>query len=413
MNILLINHYAGSPRHGMAYRPYYLAREWIHLGHQVRIVAASHSHLRSVAPATSGPVTEESVDGIPYVWLRTPAYHGNGVRRALNMVAFVGRLTRYATTLVQGKAPDVVIASSTYPLDNVPARRIARRWGARHVFEVHDLWPLSPIELGGMSPRHPFILLMQWAENYACRHAHKVISILPGTRPHLEAHGMPPERFFHVPNGISPAEWSAARQPLPEEHAHVIQGLRSQDHFVLGYAGGHALSNALGPLVEAAAFLKHRRIAIVLVGSGVQKPALVAAAQSYGLGNIFFLPPVLKACVPELLEAMDALYLGWQNKPIYRFGVSPNKVFDYMMAARPIIHSTGAGNDVVVEAGCGISVPPEEPAAIADAILQLAALPREERERMGQRGRDYVLRHHDYAVLARRFLEALQQPKHE
>ena len=104
---------------------------------------------------------------------------------------------------------------------------------------------------------------------------------------------------------------------------------------------------------------------------------------------------------------MDACYIGWQDKPIYRFGVSPNKIFDYMMAGKPVIHSVNASNDVVAESGCGVTVRPEDPEAIARAVLSLASMSSSERDALGGRGRDFVLKHHDYRVLARRFLEAL------
>ena len=152
MNILLINHYAGSPYHGMEFRTYYMAREWVRQGHKVTIVASSRSHIRAKAPMMGGKERmDEDIDGIHYTWFETPPYEGNGAKRVFNMASFVRRLFKEAGALVRETRPDVVIASSTYPMDIWPARRIARMAGAKLVFEVHDLWPLSPMELGGMS----------------------------------------------------------------------------------------------------------------------------------------------------------------------------------------------------------------------------------------------------------------------
>lgn len=167
MNLLLINHYAGSPHHGMEYRPYYLAREWVRAGHAVTIVAASFSHVRQRQPDVPSGGREEAIDGITYRWFATPAYVGNGVARLLNIWAFLRRLWRDAPRLAQHIRPDVVIASSTYPFDIWVARRIARLARARLVYEVHDLWPASPVELGGMPRWHPFVRLCQKAENDA------------------------------------------------------------------------------------------------------------------------------------------------------------------------------------------------------------------------------------------------------
>ena len=407
MNILLINHYAGSREYGMEYRPYYLAREWQRRGHRVRIVAASCSHLRIKPPKLTGTITEENIDGISYVWLKTPGYRGNGARRAINMFAFVGQLFRHARWLIKNQKPDVIIASSTYPLDTLPARFMARRCGARLVYEVHDLWPLSPIELGNMSPRHPFIRLMQWAEDYACRSVDRVVSMLPNAQIHLQEHGMDAAKFAYVPNGIAIDEWERGASPLPETHSATLRTLHESGQFVLGYAGGHAVSNALEFLMQAARLVADQRVTLVLVGDGAEKTNLVGQAKALNLRNVIFLPAVSKNVVPALLREMDALYIGWQNKPIYRFGVSPNKVFDYMMASKPVIHSVNASNDVVAESGCGITVPPENPEAIAEAIRQLAFMSENQREELGQRGRNHVLKHHDYRVLAQRFLEGL------
>ncbi|MYN21268.1 glycosyltransferase, partial [Rugamonas sp. FT107W] len=117
--------------------------------------------------------------------------------------------------LARADRPDLVIASSTYPADIWPARRIARLAGARLAFEVHDLWPLSPMLLGGMSRWHPFILLMQAAEDYAYRHADTVISLLPHAAAHMAARGMAPHKLHVVPNGVDPDEWQGRPAPLP------------------------------------------------------------------------------------------------------------------------------------------------------------------------------------------------------
>jgi glycosyltransferase involved in cell wall biosynthesis len=407
MNILLINHYAGSVRHGMEYRPYYLAREWVRLGHKVTIVASSESHIRTLAPSLDGAAQmTETIDGVDYLWLATPPYRGNGVARVRNMAAFVLRLRERGAELAARFKPDAVIASSTYPLDIWPAHRIARLAGARLLFEVHDLWPLSPMELGGYSRWHPFIMLLQAAENFACRRADAVVSILPRVREHLEAHGMAPSKLHLVPNGVDPAEWEGAAPVLPAPLDAALGKLRRQGQFVVGYAGTHGISNALEILIEAAVRLRGHPVAFVLVGGGPDKAALAQQASRLGLDKVHFFDPVPKAQVPALLARFDLAYIGWRRQPLYRFGISPNKLIDYMMAARPILHAVEAGNDPVAEAGCGLTVAPEDPQAVADGILSLLALGEEGRSALGQRGRRFALDNHTYPVLGRRFLNA-------
>lgn len=407
MNILLINHYAGSLRHGMEYRPFYLAREWVRLGHTVRIIASDQSHVRSQAPQLAGrSQLDETIDGVQYRWIATPAYRGNGAARVLNMAAFVARLCAQSNALARDFQADVVIASSTYPLDIWPAHRIARRCGARLLFELHDLWPLAPMELGGYSRWHPFIMVMQAAENFACRHADAIVSILPKVREHLEAHGMAPHKLHIVPNGADPAEWAGAPGALPGPTGAALAALRRQGKFIVGFAGAHGLANSLDTLLDAARLVDDPRIAFVLVGGGTEKEKLMHSALALELRNVYFFDPVPKDQIRALLECFDVAYIGLQRQSVFRFGISPNKLVDYMMAGRPILQAIEAGNDPVAEARCGLTVAAQDPQAVARGVLAMFTLDAGEREAAGQRGRAYAMANLSYPVLGRQFLQA-------
>ena len=406
MRILYINHYAGSPVHGMEYRPYYLAREWVRAGNEVQILAASYSHVRARQPDMKGAVLTEAIDGIGYRWYPTPAYVGNGLGRVRNIASFLRQVTRDSKSIAAKFKPDVVIASSTYPMDFWVARRLARMSNASLVFEVHDLWPLSPIELSGMSPNHPFIRLCSAAEGAAYRDADIVVSMLPKVHDYMASRGLDLRKLHIVPNGISPEEWSTTAAPLSDNVASVVAGARAQSRSVVGYAGSHGLPNALDTLLDAAALLKNDPIDFVLVGDGHEKERLRRRIADEALCNVHLLDPIAKAQIPSFLATIDVAYIGWQRVPIYRFGIAPNKLFDYMMAARPVLHSIEAGNDPVAESGCGLTAAPADAAAVSAGLQRLLALPEAERQEMGERGRAHVLQHHTYPVLARRFLDA-------
>lgn len=401
MNIILINHYAGSNIHGMEFRPYYLAREWVKMGHNVTIIAASFSHLRQKNPDISA-ITEEVIDGIRYIWLPVNKYQGNGVMRFKNMLVFIYQLYKNLCKFI-GLKPDVVIASSTYPLDSYPAYKLAKKTGAKFVFELHDLWPLSPMELGGMSKWHPFIILMQKAEDFWCAHADKVISILPKTEEYLKTRGLKSGKICYIPNGIVLSEYDNVL-PLKADYAELLDKLHNSGKFLIGFAGAHGIANALNVLLYAAEKLQNTNAYFVLVGQGQEKENLKALVQKLKLDNVLFLDSIPKKMVPAFLNKMDVLYIGWQNKPIYRFGISPNKLMDYMMASKPILHSVAAGNDLVQEANCGISVPAEDVDAVADAIKKFMVMSKAELSALGENGKEYVIKHHDYKVLAEKFI---------
>jgi glycosyltransferase involved in cell wall biosynthesis len=406
MNILYLNHYAGSPALGMEYRPYYLAREWVRSGHRVQMLAASFSHVRAQQPEVGERPRDELIDGIAYRWYPTPPYVGNGLGRVRNIASFLSQVWRDSARLVRDFDPGVVIASSTYPMDIWVARRIARRARAKLVFEVHDLWPLSPIELSGMSPRHPFALLCAWAEAGAYRDADVVVSMLPKVQEYMASRGLDLAKLHIVPNGITLDEWQGEPAPLREDVAAAIAQARAAGRVIVGYAGSHGRPNALDFLLDAARRLRNEPLQIVMVGDGHEKTRLQQRVRDEGLANATMLAPIPKAQIPSLLRAIDIAYIGWQRVPIYRFGIAPNKLMDYMMAAVPVLHSVEAGNDPVAEAGCGLTVAPESADAIAQGLRRLAAATLQQRRDMGERGRAYVLAHHTYPVLASRFAGA-------
>lgn len=402
--ILLVNHYAGSLQHGMEYRPFYLAREWRRLGHEVLIVGASFSHVRTHQPARPAEV----VEGVSYRWLKTPAYRGNGVGRVRNIASFCTRLGWAARSLAASFRPDVVIASSTYPMDIWPAARIARLSGARLIHEVHDLWPLSPIELGGMSPRHPFIRICQAAEDHACRHADAVVSMLPKVHEHLASRGLDLRRLHIVPNGVLSEEWNALGQPLPADLASHLAQEKAAGRLVVVYAGAHGLANALDALLDAAKRLGiSAGFSFVLVGDGPAREGLRQRVEQEGIARVRLFAPIGKAQIPTLLAATDIAYIGLQRVPIFRFGIAPNKLMDYMMAGCVVLSAIEAGNDPVSESGCGLTVAAGTSEAIAAGLRQLQAIPAEQRARMGAQGRAHILANHTWPVLATRFLQAM------
>ena len=404
MNILLINHYAGSPQLGMEFRPYYMAREWQKAGHKVLIVGATFSHLRKRQPQAS----DETIDGVHYRWVKTNEYKGNGVGRIRSMFSFVWQLKYRYKKILNGFVPDVIIASSTYPLDNYPAKRIANHYGAKYIYEIHDLWPLSPMELGGYSPKHPFIRVMQRAEDFAYANVDAVVSMLPKAIDHAEERGLPREKFYYVPNGIVEEDWEIPEQ-LPAEHKELITRLKSENKFLVGFAGAHGIANSLQSIIDAVNMLKNQNVALVLVGTGQEKENLINYVAKNNINNVFFLPPVSKFAVPSFLKEMDVLYIGLQNQSLFRFGISPNKMFDYMMASKPIIQAINAGNNLVREADCGFDVEPENVNDIAKAIQKLQNMSQAELEHLGRNGHDIVIKNHTYSVLANKFINVFEK----
>lgn len=404
MDILFINHYAGGPGFGMSFRSHYLAREWVKQGHNVTIIAASFSHLRRVNPTVTGPYSFQEIEGVKYIWCKTPSYKGNGLGRIINIFSFIKRL--YSAKSELAKNYDVVIASSTYPLDIYPAHHLAKYFNAKLCWELHDLWPLSPILLGGISPYHPFMMLLQKGEKDCCRLADKVVSILPHADRHLITKGMLQEKYKHIPNGIDINEWGENNEnELPDNIAKTIDKAKKQGEFIIGYAGSHGPSNGLMNLIKAAEMLKNEPVRFILLGDGIEKEQLKENAANRGLTSVEFFDSVPKKNIPNILSAMDCLYIGFRDFPLYKYGIGANKIFDYLMAARPTIFACNASNDPVKDAKAGISIEPDNSHQLTEAIREMMKTSPDVRETYGLNGRRYVMQNHNYKTLSHLFLE--------
>ena len=390
---------------GMEFRPYYLAREWQKMGHKVRIIAATFSHLRKQNPEIRKDFEIQNVEGIEYQWIKTGSYEGNGVARARTMFEFCGKLSLNASRIAKSFRPDVVISSSTYPLDTYPAQRIAACAGCRYIHEAHDLWPLTLTEIGGMKESNPFVVLLAIAERSAYSNADKVVSLFPEAYKHMLEHGLQTrDKFVYLPNGVVLDDWQKP-EPLPEEHRALFVKLKEEGRFIVVYLGGHAISNALDVLVDAAKRMNNEEnIAFVLVGKGVEKERLIRRKDDEGIRNLYFLPPVGKLQVPSVLNEADALYIGAARSPLYRFGVSMNKVYDYMMSGKPIIYGVEAANNEVEAAECGITIKPDDPDEIIRAAETLRDMPDDAKAEMGNNGRKAVAAMYNYNSIANDFI---------
>ncbi|MFA9381074.1 MAG: glycosyltransferase, partial [Acetanaerobacterium sp.] len=215
--------------------------------------------------------------------------------------------------------------------------------------------------------------------------------------------GISGKRIAYVPNGV--VRRTDAPAAASEAEKRVI-GLKERGIFTVVYVGGFARANALETLAQASSLLPDG-IAVVLVGKGEYKGELMTYAAQKNLRNLYFEEYVSKDQTPGVLRQADCLYIGARKSALYRYGIGMNKLYDYMLSARPILYGIDAPDNEVSGCGCGVCIKAQNMRALADGILRIRAMPAQERDRMGARGREYVLAHRDYATLAQQFLDAL------
>lgn len=393
--IWFINQAAGSPYHGMVFRTYYLAHEMVKLGHEVTIFSGSFSHNYFKLPETSGMFTEEMIDGIRYVWVKLPAYpQSKSVGRILAMFLFPFKLLLFKSLA----KPDAIIVSSPPPIPVLVGWLWSKMMGAKLFFEVRDIWPLSIQMLGGYGPKNPFIAFLRWVEKFAYTQSTFVASVLPKAFLHFETRGMKQGKFLYVPNGVIEEEKVSGKS----ETFKKLKALKDEGKFIVGYAGTIGIANNLDMYVKAAELTTNSKIQFVIVGEGAHKKRLEETTK-----NVLFLPAVSKKEIPAILETFDIGYIGLMKEELFKFGISPNKIFDYMFASLPVVMAVDAGNDLVKEANCGVSVPSCLPEDIAAAVMKIFSMSSDERKQLGESGHNFVNEHHRYDKVVQVYLDKI------
>lgn len=398
MKVWLINHYAVTPKYSGGTRHYDLAKVLNARGHDVTVIASSFHYAAFTETRTYDAdeiVRIERVDGVRFVWIKTAPYRGNGFGRVRSMFEFTWKLRQLRA--IGLPRPNVIVGSSVHLFAVYGAYRLAGALHVPFVMEVRDIWPQTLVDMG--VPRwHPFVLLLRVLEPFLYRRAARIITLLPLAGAHIAVFGVPKTKVRWVSNGVDFGRFASV-QP-----SHLLDPVK----FNVLYAGTMGRANNLGPLLDAAALLAETaEIHVTLVGSGPLKAALASRAE--GLANVTVMDALPKEAVAPLLAEADLFYVGLKDLPLYRFGMSMNKVFDYMAAGRPVVFAAAVPENPVEKAGSGLIVPPDDSTAIANAILTLYNYTPLERSAMAEKGCKYVRAHFGMDVIAGQFESVLRE----
>lgn len=374
-----------------------LAGALVRAGYQVSVIGGANSYLTGEMPSNVRRV--EACDGYTVYRPRTYAklhrsYFHRALYFAIYMVSSFWVLLRLPKAdVIVGCSPPITVAASAY------AASLLKR--SAFVFEVRDLWPAFPIQMGVLS--NPlFIRVSVWLERLLYRKARLIVINSPGFLPHLAASGVPSDRIRQVPNGVDVDDFKPVDAGAFEREELGLGG-----KFVVLYIGAHGPANALDRLLEVAAIMRDdSRAHFLLIGDGKAKPALVARAKQQGLENVTFLPPQPKNGMARYIGAADLCYASLQNISMFTT-TYPNKVFDYMACGKAQLTTIdGVSREVIERARCGVFAPHDDPHAIAARIRWAMNHPDELRE-MGERGRQEAVEKWDRRIFASRFVQLI------
>ena len=401
MKILYLHQHFNTPKGCVGIRSYEMARALVAAGHEVKMICGSYRDGNTGLESTFKNGKRSGMVGGIHVIEVALGYsnYDSLIKRAIIFFKFA----IWSIAFVLTEPCDLVFATSTPLTAGIPG--IFAHWlrGRRFVFEVRDLWPELPREMGIIT--NPVILwlmsLLEWA---SYRSAHACIGLSPGIVEGIRRRSRRELPITMIPNGCDIKLFSQ------DQSAKRPRGVDDNDLMAV-FTGAHGIANGLDAVLKVAAILKQREchsIKLVFIGDGKLKPMLVKQAMDRGLDNCLFLEPVPKTELVSYLRATDVGLMILANFPAFYYGTSPNKFFDYLSIGLPVINNySGWLADMIKEHKCGIAVQPDDPGAFADALIYLAENP-VQRDEMGKNARKLALSDFNRTNLADQFVDFLE-----
>lgn len=405
MRIWLINHYGVAPKYYPLARPTLFAKYLKKMGHEVIIFASSAVHNSDINLIEGRTLyRRDEVEGVRYVYIRSRQYKGNGKERVYNLLEFAGRLHRVCRHF---RKPDVIVSTSFDPLSCYCGICLAKKYRAKAVAEIADLWPETLVAFGAMRAGSPIVKGLRALEKRIYTKADAIIFTMEGAYDYILEQGwekdIPKKKVYHINNGVDLEQFDKNREQFRIED----EDLSNKELFKVIYAGSIRKANNLGLLLDAAKLVKNEKIVFLIWGDGDELEALKARVEAEHIRNVKFKGKVDKKYIPYITSHADLNLSHGENSPVARYGLSMNKTFDYLAAGKPILTDIVSPFSPVVQCGAAVEIEDPEAESIAEAVDRMAGLEPEELERMGRNARKGAERY-DFKNLTKQLEEVIR-----
>ena len=400
--LFIINHYSGNKEVGMEYRHMYLSKYLKNNEYEVTIFSSSFSHLYISPPSFKGICKIENYKNYKQVWVKSNRYKGNNVFRLLNMLFFSINLF-IVFFYKKFKKPDVVIGSVPHPFIILNMLFFKGFYKSKTIFEVRDIWPQMLIELKNL-----LTLVFKILEKLAYKYSDATVYLWYASKQYYVDREVSSNKLFFIPNGVEPEDKNFI---TTNEICNRVKALKKQNYFILAYAGSHGLANPLDQIISSAEILKYkaRNIIIFMVGSGPDKSRAMDIAKNKKLDNIIWYDSISKDNIMGFYELVDVCFIGLKKLKLFKYGPTPNKLMDYMIASKPVIFSINSPINPVKLAKCGLVAKPDCGKSLATSIIRMSKLSKSELDQMGRKGRDYAIKNFSYKVLAQNYINIIKK----
>ena len=412
MNIWLINHYAVPTKYYPLGRPATFAKYLMRAGHEVTIFSASTVHNSSPQINLikgNELYKEDYVDGIHYVYVKCSNYEGNGKARIVNMFQFPQRLPNVVKHF---NKPDAIVATSVTPMTCTAGLRLAKKYHCKGIAEVADLWPETFVALGAIKKGNPILVPMYAYEKRMYKLADDIVFTMPGAiqylqEKHLDLRSGGPidlRKTHYINNGV---DLEVFEQNSKTATYHDMD-LDNPDIFKAVYTGSIRRANMVNELVKVAEALGNskKRIKILIWGAGDQVNEIQHQIDSSHLSNIILKGKVDKTVIPQILAKSDLNIFLLENTPLYKYGISLNKMFEYFASGKPVLANSRPGYSIIDKYDCGISMKQYSPELMAEEIVKFAEMSDEEYKGYCERSRK-AAQEYDYSKLTGKLIKIM------
>lgn len=392
INIWLINQYSYPPGKSNWRRHFDLFKNFPKENYNIDVICGSFVHDRKEEILSKGEKYRLiNSEGIKYHILSGILYKSKIVRM-LSMIQFFFKVLFFSKKLKD--KPDIIYASSPHPFNGLAGMYLARKYKCPFVLEIRDLWPETWVAMGATTKKSIIYKVFAYIEKVLYKNADKIIT-LTANKDYYISVGVDEKKVEIVSNGVDLEKYDSL---LKEESPVKLL----ENKFNVLYTGAHGTANCLDNILEVAKLIKNDDIVFNFIGEGEKKEELIKKSEEYNLKNVRFYPPINKNLIPNTLKNGDVMIVVAKNTPLYKYGISFNKIFEYFASSKPIIFSGNVANDMVKEANAGISVEAENIEKIKEAVLSLYSVSKSEREVLGKNGRKYVEENYDTKVLSKK-----------
>ncbi len=404
MKIWLINNYNMLPEHGQLNRNYNFGKCLRDLGHEPIAFVGSHPHntrLQLIEGQEKYKIYQDKP--FPWVLVKTRNYEGSKISRVLSMLEFYRNMKIAAEHF---EKPDAIIGSSAHPLAALLAIQLGRKFDCKGIVEIRDLWPESIVSYGIMSARNPIIYLMRKFEKWLYMHADAVIFTIEGGYDYIRDQGwdkeIPEKKIHYINNGIDLTQFDYNKKYFTIQD----KDLGNKNLFKVIYTGSIRHVNNLGKLIDVAKLIKNPNIKFLIWGDGDELARLQERIRNENIKNFVFKGRVDKKYVPYITSKADLNVVHGNGAPVLKYGISGNKIFEYMAAGVPILETSYSNYSPVISSGGGLVVDSGNIKDIAMKIDQIASFSKEKLDEYGTHAREGV-KEFDFRKLALKLLAVI------